>query len=67
MNNTGVFLTIEGWTRDEIDKRLVYFDGNKSKVAMSLGLSRASIFRKIKQYRDNDKFTVTATINEATP
>jgi len=35
---------------DTIDSTIKYFNGNLSRAAKSLGIGRATIYRKIKQY-----------------
>ena len=41
---------LESMDRDAIVKSLLDFDGNKVKAAKALGMSRATIYRKIHEY-----------------
>ena len=41
---------LEAMERDAIVRSLIDWDGNKIKAARSLGMSRATIYRKIHEY-----------------
>jgi len=43
-------LTIDKWIEDQIPIRLRYFKGNKTKTAISLGMNRRTLYRKIKKF-----------------
>lgn len=53
-----VSLNLNGLTLEEVDKQRILqaieqYDGNMSKVAMSLGLSRGSLYRRLEKYNIN--------------
>ena len=44
------FLTADQWLKSEITKRLNYFHGSKTRAALSLGMSRSKLYRRMKTF-----------------
>jgi two-component system response regulator AtoC len=53
--NQGVFKTLAEMEKDYILETLTALGGNKSKTAEVLGISRAALWRKLKQFKIDDK------------
>lgn len=49
------FKTIQELEKEQISKVLHFTDGDKSKASKILGISKATIYRKIDEYGINDK------------
>lgn len=47
------------WIRDQIKVRLERFQGNASRAAISLGMSRATFYRYMKKFKINRKKAVS--------